>query len=433
MVLFPNITGKRWRVFPFVREPDHSALILHYLSLIAAGLLLLYWGRKQWFFGDDWSFIGESFWSTLWQPHNGHWSTIPFVTFYVLVKLFGVVSFPFSVVFVLTHCALVHLLWRMLLLVKVNIWVSTFGAMVLLLLGPGYENIIWFFQIGFVLSLFFPLSAVLLIIRETNPTPLRKILVSLLILGGLASSGTAVPLLLPVLFIAARNWGFRNALGIAILPTLSYLVWFITQNSSAPSRSISVTELFVQVPQYAATMITEAYGNLFPNQVFGYGFLVLLVAWIFVVGLRNLEVTFLPLMLATGALIFAILTGFARYGLGMEYASSSRYLYVVLMLSWPIALFAISHTISHKRVVISGISISLAVLAAYNAGSLHVHMLARQSASQESKQKIIQAVIYDFSTGRQISPEVQVEPEWAPDLTIGRLRALIDQKLLVVP
>src|SRR5262245_23625838 len=66
------------------REVSRRWFIGLLLALAAALPLLLWWGRDQWFFLDEWEFLvnrraGDI--SSLFEPHNGHWVTVPLILY----------------------------------------------------------------------------------------------------------------------------------------------------------------------------------------------------------------------------------------------------------------------------------------------------------------------------------------------------------------
>ncbi|HEV2361527.1 MAG TPA: hypothetical protein VGS21_07485, partial [Acidimicrobiales bacterium] len=134
------------------------ALVLHLASLAAALVVLLVINRHMWFRGDDFDFLsqrglhGATY--SLWYPHNVHWSTVPILIWRGLFYFAGLrTAVPYLLVLYLANLLLAHLVWRVMLSSGAGPFVATGGCCMLLLFGPGAENLIWAFQIGFVLSL----------------------------------------------------------------------------------------------------------------------------------------------------------------------------------------------------------------------------------------------------------------------------------------
>src|SRR5207302_10981600 len=100
---------------------------------------------------------------------------------------------PYLVVLLLLHLGTAYLLWRVMLRSGADGWVATAFAGVFLLLGAGYENLIWAFQIGFITSTL--CGAALLILTDPGRrVGAREFAVWLGAIFGLMSSGTGIPL-----------------------------------------------------------------------------------------------------------------------------------------------------------------------------------------------------------------------------------------------
>ena len=144
-------------------------LLVHLLSLVAGGLVLLRVNRQQWFFGDEWEFLGGVRRTTPWydqllQPHNEHWSTAPYVIYRLLEAAFGIRSYwPYIGLAILLHLVVVHLVWRVMLQARITPWVATVAVLPLLVLGAGSQNLLWAFQIGFLGSVALGLGTMLLV------------------------------------------------------------------------------------------------------------------------------------------------------------------------------------------------------------------------------------------------------------------------------
>ena len=142
---------------------------LHLLSLAAGGLYVLRENSHQWFFGDEWAFLGGvrrtlPWYDQLLEPHNEHWSTAPYVVYRLLEASFGIRSYwPYIGLAILLHLAVVHLVWRVMLQGGTTPWIATVVVLPLIVLGAGAQNLLWAFQIGFLGSVFLGLGALLLV------------------------------------------------------------------------------------------------------------------------------------------------------------------------------------------------------------------------------------------------------------------------------
>src|SRR6476620_4890561 len=116
-------------------------LVAHLLSLVAGGLVLLHVNKQQWFFGDEWEFLGGVRRTTPWydqllQPHNEHWSTAPYVIYRLLEATFGIRTYwPYIGLAILLHLVIVHLVWRVMLQARITPWIATVVVLPLIVLG----------------------------------------------------------------------------------------------------------------------------------------------------------------------------------------------------------------------------------------------------------------------------------------------------------
>src|SRR4029079_15106616 len=122
------------------------AVRAHWLTLFVAFLILVWVNRHQWFNVDEWGFLvdrgvfpkGDDV--SIFFPHNEHWSTIPVLGYRLLFSVFGVQTYlPYLVVLFLFHLLIVHLLWRLLLRIGVEVWLATLTAGLFAVLGVGAE------------------------------------------------------------------------------------------------------------------------------------------------------------------------------------------------------------------------------------------------------------------------------------------------------
>ena len=138
--------------------------------VVAFPFVLFRLGDYHWFFRDDFFFITDRSLtspSDLLRPHNTHWSTIPVIAFGALWKLFGLRSYvPYQASVLLLHLTAAVLLRVIMRRAGVGPWLATAFAGVFVLFGPGSENIVWAFQIGFTGSLVFGLTQLVLADHE---------------------------------------------------------------------------------------------------------------------------------------------------------------------------------------------------------------------------------------------------------------------------
>jgi hypothetical protein len=161
---------------------------------------------------------------TLLEPHYQHFSLVPLLIYKGLFAATGIADYaPYRAMIVVAH-----LLCTSLLFVYASRRIGAVAALVpaalLLTLGPGWQDILWPFQVAWLISLAAGLGALLALDRGDRRGDLAAC--ALLVLS-LASCGLGIPiaagLLVEVLW-GRRNW--RDA-WIVAAPLAVYGVWWI--------------------------------------------------------------------------------------------------------------------------------------------------------------------------------------------------------------
>jgi hypothetical protein len=225
--------------------------------MAAAVILLLYHGRDFSFFGDEWSFILDRRTQTLDDfllPHNEHFSAVPVAIYKVMWKVFGLDGYlPYRLLLLglhLTAGALLFVLARR----RVGDWAAVVAAALVLLFGQGWEDLLWAFQIGFVLSLTAGLGALVALDRRDRA---GDIAAAVLLMVALASSGTGVPMLaIAAIELLWREDRWRR-IWVAAAPGAVYGLWSVQYGESA----LKLKNL-PDAPEYAATTIAGTVGPL---------------------------------------------------------------------------------------------------------------------------------------------------------------------------
>lgn len=189
------------RVATWVR--DHPAELFLALLVVAWPVLVLGLGDYAWFFRDDWTFIAERGLDLgdLFEPHNAHWSTVPILVFRGLYRVVGLHSYkPYLAVVAGLHLGVVWLVRTIMVRASVGPWVASAFAAPLIFFGPGREDIIWAFQIGFTGAIAYVLAQ--FVLGDHDGPPGRRDVAGIAVgLLGLMSSGVALP------FIGAMGLG----------------------------------------------------------------------------------------------------------------------------------------------------------------------------------------------------------------------------------
>ena len=374
----------------FVRTLGTAAGV-HYGALIICAVVLLIASSRSWFFFDDFAFLVPSLDGGLWAPHVGHWSTVPFVIFHALRQVFGIDHFlPFAVPVILAHLGVAHLIWRISIRAGADARVATALGLLMTFLGAGGENILWAFQVGFVGAIALSLWVILIFTGPRLTIP-RGVGAAVLAILALASSGTALPLLAVAGVVGWRRHGFVRAAAVLVVPAIAYLTWYVlagggTQPSAG--QPVGFAAIVVSVPTFALAMLTDGIGRGLPVAILGpIAFLVLAGWWL--VRLRSVPRQAEPVfILFLAAPVFALLTGFSRAGLGIETATSSRYLYFIFAVMIPLAALAISALVVARAHLAVPALLAIGVIVLYNAGGLAATIALRMDRAEAAHERI---------------------------------------------
>jgi hypothetical protein len=291
--------------------------------MLLSGALLMYMGRKLTFFYDDWDFVTHDYgggFHSLMQAHVGNISVFPVAVYKVLFHLVGLnhyAVFRFDVV-------VLHLISGGLIFVlaarRVPRVPSLLATALILFLGAAWEDLLWGFQVGYMLSVAGGLATWVLLERNDRLGDLAA-MACLTIAAGSSSLGIA----LMVGVAAELLWRKqdRKRVWVVVIPAILYALWYLSYGES------QVTENnLIAAPGYFADLIAAAFGALigrgldWGRPLAVAGVLVLLAGYL--VRARPASARLVGL-LATGIVLWSI-TAAARSTISS--AESSRYVYM---------------------------------------------------------------------------------------------------------
>ena len=180
------------------------------------------------FYFDEWDFIlAAPNWSvvSILQPHNEHPSMLPKLIYALLLNTVGLRSYlPYMVVLMLLHGVNVVLLFELVRRRAGDIVAMCFAAL-LLVLGAGWENLLWAFQMTFVGSVACGLGA--LLVLQLPRTRNRLIAVSSLVAASLMFSGIGIAFAIAVgVHLAVSPARRRDLLWLAPVAA-GLLIWYV--------------------------------------------------------------------------------------------------------------------------------------------------------------------------------------------------------------
>lgn len=398
---------------------------VHYEALVVSLVLILWIGRDQWFFGDDWAILAPHLDGDPMLPHVGHWNLIPALLFPHVRDLFGLGSYvPFLALALVAHLAVAHLIWRLLLRTGAVPWIATGLSVLVMVLGGGAENILWAFQFGFMGAIALGLLVVLMLDRERLNVPV-------VILAALVApmfSGTALPVLAAAAVVGVVRHGVLKTLLLLLPAAVAYISWFVfvPRESALPPSGIHGMADFGFALAYAAAIYGGGLGRILP--IFWLGVVPALgvAVWVVRTIRRGLATAATPAYaLVFGSLVFAALTTYSRMSYGITGAAAQRYAYVTVVLLLPAGGLALSwlwRTALPWRVAVGALTVALV---AFNLGTLVVDAGLQAVRENDSRIRIAEALdaVRDDPTNEALL-SAPADPIWAPDLLGADLVAL---------
>lgn len=412
---------------PRIRERLSSPgapLVAHLVVLASGFIVFALLAARAWFFYDDWYFLTLDP-DEIWTPHAGHWNTVPAVVFLAIQRMFGMDRYlPFAVPAILAHLGAVHLVWRLSLRAGVRPWLATAFSALLTFLGAGAEALAWAVQIGFVGAIVGMLGVVLLL-DGARLSLGRGIAVSALVLLSLASSGVALPFVPAAFALAWVRHGVLRAAAVFAAPLSAFVLWYLMQVGTEPTPgTASGLRGLLAVPEYAVVMLSNGLGRMFPLIVIGgLVFTALGVWWIFTI--RFAETRKIPAyLLFLVAPMFALLTGVARTETGLGTATSTRYVYVVVISITPFMALCFDQA---TRQALLGPAVALVlIIAAWNIGGLALALSERIERVDGTRMELDAAAAAMRAMPGCLGADDHPSPRWAPDVTVEDLRRWIE-------
>jgi hypothetical protein len=359
------------------------------------------------------------------RAHYGHWVAVPLLVYRGLWWAVGIRSYlPYVGLAVALHLLAAVLLWVVMRRSAVRPWTASIAASAFALFGAGAQDILWAFQIAFSLALVLGLVHLLLADHD-GPVDSRDWLGSVAGLFSLMCSGVAVTMVVVVGVAVLLRRGWRTA-ALHALPLASVyaLWWFIAARGKY--SSLGSVRQFVD---WCAAQVGAAFGAL--GSVPGSGWLLgafLIAGALLVARGRDLPDVLRQYSMAVGLLagvgVFVVLGGLDRSELGTAAARSSRYLHVLAALALPALAVAFDALLERSRLV--GV-VALAVLLVGIPGNVaDARDYARQRRPGDDVTRSVMLTVPRMRQAADAPPTLRPEPNRAPTVTLGWLRAGIE-------
>jgi hypothetical protein len=375
--------------------------------LLLSGALLLYMGRGLTFFYDDWDWVLHDYGgglSYLVVPHVGNISVFPAAVYKALFHLVGLNHYAVfrSVVIVL------HLICGALVFVLAERRLSRVHALLaaslILFLGAGWEDLLWAFQVGYMLSITGGLAAWVLIERRGRWTELATMLCLVVAVG---SSSLGIPILVGVAVELAWQRRWRSG-WIVIVPALLYGLWYVTNGESQITANSAIN-----APGYAADLAAAAFGALVGRGLdWGHPLALLAVALLLWRLARPVSVSpRLAGLIAAGVSLWVV-TALTRSTISP--AETSRYTYlgaVVIVLVGVELLRGVR--VSHRATALAGVMVlyfAVTGLTVLHAGAAGLRTTSKKVAAELGALELAAA---------HAPPIYRPDPQLAPNVVAG--------------
>ena len=289
--------------------------------LVGSVVALMAIGRDTTFFYDDWDFVTQRRdWNlyVLLHPHNEHLSVVSVFVYKLLFETVGIDQYgPYRFLLAALN-ALVGLLLYLYAAPRAGRWPALGLVAALLFLGPAWQDLLWAFQIGFLISIACALGVLLCLDRGSRRA---DVLACALLCVAIGSSSIGIPLLVGVAVEVLLRPDRRSRVWIVLVPLVLYAGWYLKYGVSVAkaSNADAVPEWIVDAAAGAAGALTAL------DDTLG----LVLVAVLAVFAVRAVVAERLPprlLALLALPLSFWAATALARADMGVL-PDESRYLY----------------------------------------------------------------------------------------------------------
>ena len=295
-------------------------------AAVMVGAAILWLSRGFNFYFDEWAFIlpSDSSWNYYLQPHNEHPTMLPRLIYAALLNTTGMRSYiPYMTVLLFLHAASAVLLFE-LVRRRAGDLVAIGASFLLLVLGAGWENLLWAFQIAFVGSVACGLGALLVIEAGSD----RMWLAMVLLFGSLMFSGIGLFFLIAAAIRLALTPARRMELVWLAPVALALGAWYLAYgHTGAPPKPVSLAGNLEVLPLYVVWGLGASVAGLIgEGGLFVPAVLILAVGAIGFAWRRRRPDPF-AVGIAAAMVAFYVVLGLNRAQIGFEQSGAGRYVY----------------------------------------------------------------------------------------------------------
>ncbi len=311
-----------------VRIP-RSLLIVVVGAVVAAGAIL-WLARGYTFYFDEWDFIlSAPDWSltTYLEPHNEHPSILFRLVYGALLDTVGLRSYlPYMVVLLALHALDTVLLFEVVRR-RAGDLAGMATAACLLVLGSGWEDLLWAFQMAWLASVACGLG--MLLALQGRATSSRLAAAAGFLAASLMFSGIGLVFAAVAVVLLAATPGRRRELLWFVPVGIALVVWYLAfGHAGKPSVPPGSPANLQVLPAYMAWGLAASVGGLIG--IAGSSALAVLVLAAGPIGFVWWRHRPDPVALgaAAGLISFYVLIGLARGQIGYDQSASGRYVYI---------------------------------------------------------------------------------------------------------
>ena len=375
-----------------VRIPQ-ARLIVTAAALVVA-VVILWLSRTYTFYFDEWTYIlaaPDWTWVSYLEPHNVSPAMLHRLLYTILLATVGLRSYlPYMAVLLALHATSVVLLFE-LVRRRAGDLIGISAAALLLVLGAGWEDILWAFQTIFVASVACGLGALLAIHDERSS--LRMLLAALLLTVSLMFSAVGLFFLVAVAVQLGAARERRRDLLWLVPTTIAFAVWYVafghsgSEHDTGPpptAANLMVMPLYLLwgLGSAAAGLIGEG-GWFAPLMLVLAG---IAVGWTW----RRRGLDPFTLGVAAALVTFYLVTGVARAQFGYQQSGAARYVYVGAVF-WLLLLAGAARGLPWRgtwRLVL----VACVFLACFNSGVLLFEYAVAKTAQMQRQVADLQAL-----------------------------------------
>jgi len=389
----------------------HARLFVASAAVIVCAAIMLL-ARGFTFYFDEWTFIlpADTGFAFILQPHNEHPVMLTRLIYWVLLNTVGMRSYvPYMAVLLALHATSGVLLFE-LVRRRAGDAVAIAAAILLLVLGAAWENLLWAFQMAFVGSVACGLGALLLM-----DTGHRMWLVMVLLFGSLMFSGIGL-----FFWLAAAVWLLltparrRDLVWLAPV-AIAFAAWYLAYgHTGAPPKPLSLAGNIALLPAYVVWGMGSAVGGLIGEGGWiGLPLLALGMAAV-ALGWRRRRPDAFAIAIATALFAFYAVTGLNRAQLGFQQSGAGRYVYEGAVL-WLLLLADAARELPWRGTWRPAL-IACVFLACFNSGVLLYAYSAAKTVQMQRETADLQALAA-ARTNPCLDPSASADPLVMPQVT----------------